>query len=227
MWIYLQSHNKKIVLSKRFSPNFIIIVKTSLCVRVFVKRMEKEPLTDDGTADGSGDFLRALGAKTDVAVVVTDDDVGLEAGALTSAGLLLDGGDLHDLVLELGEEVVNDLVLLDGEREQEDLLNALDLAVLDQATLFVSKRQSVQQTMQEEHTSLVTGIQGPSPSSFLPPRGLPPRPPRSPSFPRPRPKPVEHGNYNKKIFFIIKRRPPEIGTAYLHGPSSHQRHPLF
>lgn len=38
---------------------------------------------------------------------------------------------LHDLVLELGQEEVDDLVLLDGERVQVDLLHALDLASLD------------------------------------------------------------------------------------------------
>lgn len=37
---------------------------------------------------------------------------------------------LHDLVLELGQEVVDDLVLLDRERVQVDLLHALDLAAL-------------------------------------------------------------------------------------------------
>lgn len=39
---------------------------------------------------------------------------------------------LHDLVLELGQEEVDDLVLLDGERVQVDLLHALDLASLHQ-----------------------------------------------------------------------------------------------
>lgn len=37
---------------------------------------------------------------------------------------------LHDLVLELGEELVDDLVLLDGERVEVDLLHALDLSGL-------------------------------------------------------------------------------------------------
>lgn len=39
---------------------------------------------------------------------------------------------LHDLVLELGQEEVDDLVLLDGQGVQVDLLHALDLASLDQ-----------------------------------------------------------------------------------------------
>ena len=49
---------------------------------------------DDGGADGSCDFLGGLDAETDVALGVTDDDDGLEAGALTGASLLLNGLDL-------------------------------------------------------------------------------------------------------------------------------------
>jgi hypothetical protein len=71
---------------------------------------------DDGGADGGRDFLGGLDTETNVTLGVTDDDDGLEAGTLTGTGLLLDGLDLHDLVLELGQEEVDDLVLLDGER---------------------------------------------------------------------------------------------------------------
>lgn len=78
---------------------------------------------DDGTTDSGGNFLGALNTKTDVTVVVSDDNEGLETGTLTGTGLLLDGHDVHDLILEVGEEVVNDLVLLDGEGEEVDLLN--------------------------------------------------------------------------------------------------------
>lgn len=49
---------------------------------------------DDGGADSSGDFLRGLDSETDVALGVTDQDDGLEAGTLTGTGLLLDGLDL-------------------------------------------------------------------------------------------------------------------------------------
>lgn len=41
---------------------------------------------------------------------------------------------LHDLVLEGGEEEVDDLVLLDGERVEVDLLHGLDLAGLYETT---------------------------------------------------------------------------------------------
>jgi hypothetical protein len=89
---------------------------------------------DDAASDGSGDFLRGLDTKTNVAVAITDSDVALEAGALTGSGLLLDGHDLHDLVSEGGaQEVINNLVLLDGEGEKEDLLDGLDLALLHKA----------------------------------------------------------------------------------------------
>lgn len=49
---------------------------------------------DSGT-DGSSDFLRGLDTETDVALRVTDEDDGLEAGTLTGTGLLLDGFDLY------------------------------------------------------------------------------------------------------------------------------------
>ena len=71
---------------------------------------------DDGGADGGSDFLGGLDTETDVAVGVTDEDDSLEAGTLTGTGLLLDGLDLHNLVLQLGKEEIDDLVLLDGER---------------------------------------------------------------------------------------------------------------
>lgn len=90
---------------------------------------------DDGTADGGGDFLGALNTQSDVAVQVTDDDPGFKASALTSVGLLLDGGDLHEFILELlAKEVINDLVLLDGHGEQVDILDRLDLLFGDEAT---------------------------------------------------------------------------------------------
>ena len=69
-----------------------------------------------------------------IAVEVTDGDESLKAGTLTGTGLLLDGHDLHDLVLELGEEQVDDLVLLDGKREEVDLLDRPDLAVLHETS---------------------------------------------------------------------------------------------
>ena len=88
---------------------------------------------NDGTTDGSSNFLGALNTETKVAVGVTNGNEGLETGTLTGTGLLLNGHDLHDLVLELGDKEVDDLVLLDGEGEEVDLLDRLDLAVLDES----------------------------------------------------------------------------------------------
>ncbi len=62
----------------------------------------------------------------------------LEARALAGAGLLLNGHDLHDLVLQDGaQEELHDLVLLDGHREQENVLQLFDLA-LQCATMSLS-----------------------------------------------------------------------------------------
>lgn len=83
--------------------------------------------------DRVGDLGGALDAEADVAVRVTDGDEGLEARALAGGRLLLDGHDLHALVLEVLEEVVDDLRLLDRERVEEDLLDRRDLASLDEA----------------------------------------------------------------------------------------------
>jgi hypothetical protein len=64
---------------------------------------------DDGSTDGGSDLLGALDSESDVSVKVSDGDERLETGPLSGTGLLLDGHDLHDLVLESGEEDVDDL----------------------------------------------------------------------------------------------------------------------
>ena len=46
---------------------------------------------DDSATDGVGNLTGALDSKADVALVVSDSDKGLEAGPLSSGGLLLDG----------------------------------------------------------------------------------------------------------------------------------------
>lgn len=89
---------------------------------------------NDGTPDSSGDFLGTLDTETDVTVKVTNGNESLESGSLTGGGLLLNGSNGHDLVLESGKELVDDLVLLDGEREEVDLLHRLDLSVVDQTS---------------------------------------------------------------------------------------------
>merc|ERR1712012_1142164 len=74
---------------------------------------------DDGAADGGGDFLGALDAQSNVAVVIADGDESLEPGALTGTGLLLYRHDLQDLILELrSQKGIDDLGFFDGEREK-------------------------------------------------------------------------------------------------------------
>ena len=72
-----------------------------------------------------------------MSVEIADRNVGLEARALAGRRLLLHGLDGHHLVLELargrGEEVVDDLVLLDRHRVEEDLLERADAALLHEA----------------------------------------------------------------------------------------------
>merc|ERR1719367_682106 len=89
---------------------------------------------DDSSPDGSGHLLGALDSQPDMAVVVPDGDKSLEAGTLSGTSLLLHGHDLQHIVLKGGpEEEVDDLKLLNGEREEVNLLEGLDLAILDEA----------------------------------------------------------------------------------------------
>jgi hypothetical protein len=82
--------------------------------------------SNEGTLDGNLDFLGELDTETDVTVLITDGNDGLESGSLTGLGLLLNGHDLHGLVRELsvvaGEEQVNNLGLLNGDGVSVDLL---------------------------------------------------------------------------------------------------------
>lgn len=89
---------------------------------------------DDGSLDSGSNFLGGLDTQTNVTVGVTNDDNSLHSGSLTGSGLLLDRSDLHNLVLQLWEQLVNDLVFLDWQRVQVDLLNGGDLTGLDQST---------------------------------------------------------------------------------------------
>merc|ERR1711934_216877 len=89
---------------------------------------------DDGTTDGSGNFLGRLDTKTNMPIVVTNNDKSLEACTLTGSGLLLDWHDLHHLVLQGREEEINDLVLLDGHGEVVDVVNVTDFAVPDETS---------------------------------------------------------------------------------------------
>ncbi len=108
---------------------------------------------DDGSSDGGSDFLGAFDTETDVTksssqpctilterdaidlpVEVSNSDESLEPRPLPSRSLFLNRSDAHDLVLEGGEEHIDNLIFLDGEREEVDLFHRLDLAVLDEST---------------------------------------------------------------------------------------------
>lgn len=143
---------------------------------------------DDGATDGGRDLLRALDTETDVAVEIANGDERLKARALTGAGLLLHGHDLHDLVLELGEEEVDDLELLDGEREEVDLLHGLDLAILHEtAELGDGDPGSRGWGWNGGRSRYAESTHHSFSSSLRPPRRGPRRP--RPRSPRPRPKP--------------------------------------
>lgn len=152
---------------------------------------DRELGRNDGTSDGGSNLLGGLDTETNVAVKVTNGNESLEPGPLTGRSLLLDGHDLHDLVLEGGKEKVDDLELLNGEREEVDLLHGLDLAVLHQSTelgngdptcRFSSSIPLVHPSKRRAATDHSLS------SSFLPPRRGPLLP-RPPAPPRPRPKP--------------------------------------
>jgi len=96
------------------------------------------------TGDGVGNFLGGLDTKADVARAIANADESLETVALTGGGLLLDGHDLHDVILEdaradrgeatatflvLGEENVDDLRFLDAQRVEVDVLDGGNLTV--------------------------------------------------------------------------------------------------
>ena len=68
---------------------------------------------DDCATNCGGNFLGALDSEPNVTVVVANGNESLEAGALTGAGLLLNGHDLQNLVFEGSAQVeVDDFKLL-------------------------------------------------------------------------------------------------------------------
>jgi hypothetical protein len=66
-------------------------------------RDDREFCQDDSTTNSSSDFLRALHSQSNVSIVISDSDEGLETCSLSSPGLLLYGHDLQNL----GEKLVS------------------------------------------------------------------------------------------------------------------------
>ena len=61
---------------------------------------------DDSSTDGSRDFLGGLDTEANVALTITDDNDGLEAGTLTGTGLLLDRLDLFGCVRPRSSSII-------------------------------------------------------------------------------------------------------------------------
>jgi hypothetical protein len=75
---------------------------------------DRELGQDNCTADSSSNFLGALDTEADMTIFVTDSDNSLESGTLTSTGLLLDGLDLQNFILEgWSNEVIDNFEFLD------------------------------------------------------------------------------------------------------------------
>ena len=87
---------------------------------------------EEGSLDGNLDFLGTLDTDTNVSLSISASDDSLESSSLTSLGLLLDGHNAHDfvgeLVLDVGEESVNDWCFLDWDGVGVDFFEGLDLA---------------------------------------------------------------------------------------------------
>jgi len=84
----------------------------------------------DSPTDGVGNLTGALHAETDVSFAVSNGDESLKSCALTGRTLFLDGHDLHDLVLEGRKKMVDDLCLLHGDGEEENILEPVNFSVL-------------------------------------------------------------------------------------------------
>ena len=122
--------------------------KTQVCTPVASSNWQNAQLSDDnGSTDGSCDFLGCLDTETNVSLRIANNNDSLESSSLTGTSLLLDGLDLyliessastspnlpllslpgisylHNLILQLWQEEVDNLVLLDGQRVQVDLLH--------------------------------------------------------------------------------------------------------
>ena len=93
---------------------------------------------NEGALDGNLDFLADLDSKTNVTSHITNGNNSLKAGSLTGLSLLLDGDNLHHIILELVlsalNELVDDLGLLDRDGVGVDLLKRLDHVSLDQSS---------------------------------------------------------------------------------------------
>jgi len=95
---------------------------------------------NEGTLDGNLHFLGDLDSETDVTVHISDNNNSFEAGSLSGLSLLLDGDDLHDLIVKFGvlilEEFVDNTGFLDGDGVSVDFFEGGDVTVLDESSEF-------------------------------------------------------------------------------------------
>jgi len=56
---------------------------------------------DDGTTNGCGNFFGTFHSKTQMSVVISNNDKSFESSSLSCSGLFLDRHDLHDFVFEV------------------------------------------------------------------------------------------------------------------------------
>jgi hypothetical protein len=73
-----------------------------------------------------------------MAVRVPSGNECLEKSALAGASLLLHRHDLHDFILEVWEEEVDNLELFHWEREEIEFFHRFDLAVLHETAELVT-----------------------------------------------------------------------------------------
>ena len=137
---------------------------------------------EESTLDGNLDFFADLDTNADVTLSVTTSDDSLESGSLTGLGLLLDGKDAHDLIRELSlgvlDELISDLVFLDGDGVGVNLLEGSDVSGFDESTelgervpdLFTAATEasgsSATTTAASSSTSATTGTESSS-TTFL------------------------------------------------------------
>uniref|UniRef100_A0A1L8EB92 Uncharacterized protein n=1 Tax=Haematobia irritans TaxID=7368 RepID=A0A1L8EB92_HAEIR len=92
---------------------------------------------DDGTTNGSSNFLAALNTQSNVTVVVTNSNESLEAGTLTSTSLFLDRHNLQYFIAQgRSQEEINDFELFNGQRVQVDFFQGVNFAITNQTAQF-------------------------------------------------------------------------------------------
>jgi len=70
---------------------------------------------DDSSTNGSSNFLCAFDSKSNVTIIVSNNDKSLKSSSLTGSSLFLDGHDLHDFILKFGsQKPIDNLILFDG-----------------------------------------------------------------------------------------------------------------